>query len=467
MTDGFEVFVQLVIAAMTTRPIDHRANLRHGRDGTVGPLRRRGGERVPDLVEWHAVLRPLRAGDARLDAAEVDLDDLVECRRRRSVGAEEPLGPGVALDEVDELLLAAGEGEVAERLRVDREERRGRPVLRAHVRERRAVGDGEARETRAAELDELVHDALVAEDLGDREDEVGGGRADRELAAQADADDDRRGQVHRLVEHRGFGLDAANAPAEDPEPVHHGGVGVGPDERVRDREPAPALPAHLDDAREALEIHLVADPHARGHDAEGLECLLGPAEQGVALGVAFVLPLDIALVAERCAERVDLHRVVDHEVDGDERLDDRGILAGALDRRPHRGEVHGCGDARVVLQQDPRRAERELRALALGGGPAREGRDVLLAHPPELSLAEQALEEDLHRHRQGRGVAETRLAQRVEPYEVDVRAGKPLWLTERHASRSLTMSRSFSSSAIVASTLARAKASSFTPCTIA
>ena len=52
-------------------------------------------------------------------------------------------------------------------------------------------------------------------------------------AGQAHADDVRRQQRQRLVEHRRLGLDAADAPAEHAEPVDHRGVRVGADERVR------------------------------------------------------------------------------------------------------------------------------------------------------------------------------------------------------------------------------------------
>src|SRR5207302_1166983 len=98
--------------------------------------------------------------------------------------AEHALRLRVSLDEVDELARPPSLLEVAERLPIDGEERGGRAVLRAHVRDGRALGDGEGREPVARELDELVHDALLAEELGEREHEVGRSRADRELALE-------------------------------------------------------------------------------------------------------------------------------------------------------------------------------------------------------------------------------------------------------------------------------------------
>ena len=73
--------------------------------------------------------------------------------------------------------------------------------------------------------------------LGEREHEVGGRRARRELADRAHADHDRLRQEHRLAEHRGFRLDTADAPPEHAEAVDHRRVRVGADERVGERHP--------------------------------------------------------------------------------------------------------------------------------------------------------------------------------------------------------------------------------------
>src|SRR5439155_22910299 len=167
------------------------------------------GERIPDHRKIDAVLRPLRTRDRRVHRAEVDLDELVERRRRVAVRAEHALRLRVALDEIDELARAPGLLEVAERLAVDREERARGAVLGAHVRDGRALGDRERRESVAGELDELVDDALLAEELGEREQEVCRGRADRELTLELHTDDDGPREVRGLAEHRGLGLDAA------------------------------------------------------------------------------------------------------------------------------------------------------------------------------------------------------------------------------------------------------------------
>ena len=141
----------------------------------------------------------------------------------------------VRLDERDALLGAAGEAQVRERHVVDGEEAARRAVLGAHVPERRAIGERERRHAGPEVLDELADDADLAQDLGDGEHEVGGGRALRQLAREPEADDLRHEHRQRLAEHRRLGLDAADAPAEDAEPVDHRRVRVGADERVGER----------------------------------------------------------------------------------------------------------------------------------------------------------------------------------------------------------------------------------------
>jgi hypothetical protein len=175
--------------------------------------------------------------------AEVELDRVGEHRVGRLVGAEEPLLARVRLDERDLLLAAAREAEVVERLGVDREEAHRRAVLGRHVRDGRAVGERHGAEPRAVELDELAHDLLLAEHLGDREAQVRRGRAGRQPPRDLEAD--HLGDEHRerLAQHRRLGLDAAHAPAEHAEAVDHRGVRVGADERVGVGERAPSPPS--------------------------------------------------------------------------------------------------------------------------------------------------------------------------------------------------------------------------------
>ena len=50
-----------------------------------------------------------------------------------------------------------------------------------------------------------------------------------------------------------------------------------------------------DGLRQIFEIDLMADAGAGRHDAEIIECLLAPAQEGITLAVAFEFALDVFL----------------------------------------------------------------------------------------------------------------------------------------------------------------------------
>ena len=91
---------------------------------------------------------------------------------------------------------------------------------------------GSSRDAGAVELDELADDAELAQRLRHGQHEIGCRGAFAQLAGELVADHLRHQHGDGLAEHRGLGLDAADAPAEHAEAVDHGGVRVGADERV-------------------------------------------------------------------------------------------------------------------------------------------------------------------------------------------------------------------------------------------
>ena len=119
------------------------------------------------------------------------------------------------------------------------------------------------------------------------------------------------------------------------------------------------------------------DPGVGRHDAEIVKRPLTPAQQRVALLVALELELGIALERQTGAEHVDLHRVVDHQLGGDERVDLARIAADLDHRATHRGEVHDRRHAGEVLHHHARRRERDLLAPLSHRVPARERLEVL------------------------------------------------------------------------------------------
>ena len=168
---------------------------------------------------------------------------------------------------------------------------------------------------------------------------------------------------------------------------------------------ASMLPSDLlaeDDAREVLEVDLVDDAGVGRDDAEVVERVLAPAEERVALPVARELELGVQLGGVALDEVIDLHRVIDDELDRLQRVDlaagrrraGRCRRASPRDRRR--------GHAGEVLQQHARRHERDL-LLRLGRDvPAGERLDVVRVDERAVLAAQQVLEQDLQRVRQPR-----------------------------------------------------------------
>ncbi len=317
----------------------------------------------------------------------------------------EPLRLGVRLDQRHVRLVAPGEAQVVEGYLVDREHRARGPVLGAHVADGGAGLDREGRDVGAVALHERADDAVVAQQLGDRQHDVGGGDAGLGLAADAQPHDRRQQHRERLAEHGRLRLDPADAPTEHAEAVDHRRVRVGADERVAER--APVLGGEHE-ARQVLEVDLVADAGARRDDAEAVEGTLGPAQQLVALHVALVLDRHVAVVGLRIARALDDHRVVDDELDGHERVDPRRIPAQPGQRLAHGREVDDAGHAREVLHEDALGREGDLVGgvpgplpVSLGVlAPGGHGDDVVGRHMGAVLVAQQVLEDDLDGVRQ-------------------------------------------------------------------
>ena len=316
------------------------------------------------ICERHAVLGPARAGERRPDVVEVEVDDLRVLGMLARLVPEEVLA-AVRLHELDLRLGAAGQAEIVERQLVDREEAAGRAVLGGHVPEGRPVGDRERPDALAEVLDELSDDARPPQQLGHGQHEVSRGRALAQPPGQPEPDHLRHEHRHRLAEHGRLRLDAADAPAEDAEPVHHRGVGVEPDQRVGEGHAV----AHLHHPSEQLEVHLMADARARRHQLEVAQRALAPPQERVALAVPLHLVLDVDGERHPGGERVDLHRMVDHELGRDQRIHLRRVAPERGGGVADRGQVDDRRHARQVLHQHPRGEERDLLRRPSGRSP--------------------------------------------------------------------------------------------------
>jgi hypothetical protein len=288
------------------------------------------------------------------------------------------------LHRLDQLQGAAAEPQVGQGLVVYREKAHGGPVLRGHVGNGGPNGQRHLVQARPEVLDELAHHAVLAEDLGDAQHQIGGGRALGQAPRQPHPHHIGDEHVDGLAQHDRLGLDAPHPPSHDAEAVDHRGVGVGADERVRIQD-AVGVPH---DPRQVLEVHLVHDPRGRRHDPEVVEGTLAPLEELVAFPVAFELLLTVDRDGGSGVERVHLHRMIDHQVALHEGIDLPRIAAHPDHGAAHGGQIDHGRYAREVLEHDPPRREGDL-------GPARPGRvvpgqgsQVVLGHDLAVEVAE-------------------------------------------------------------------------------
>ncbi len=109
--------------------------------------------------------------------------------------------------------------------------------------------------------------------------------------------------------------------------------------------------------REIFEIHLVHDAGVGRHHAKILKRFLAPAQKRIALLIALEFEQRVNAERARRAELVHLHRVIDHQVGGNERIGALGIGAHCAQRIAHGRQIDHARNAGEILQQHAGRAE--------------------------------------------------------------------------------------------------------------
>ena len=109
--------------------------------------------------------------------------------------------------------------------------------------------------------------------------------------------------------------------------------------------------AQEDPLGQIFEIDLMANADGRRDDAEVIERLLAPAQEFIALAVSLELQFDVLVERAGGGEVIDLHRMVDHQIDRDQRIDPPRVAPQSLHGRPHRGQIDHQRNAGKVLQQ--------------------------------------------------------------------------------------------------------------------
>ena len=280
---------------------------------------------------------------------------------------------------------------------INREEAAGGAIFRTHIADGCSISQRHALEARAEELDELADDALLAQHLNHRKHEIGRRYAFLDLAGQAEADDLRQKHGNRLAQHGRFRFDAANAPAQNAKAVDHGrvrisanaGIGIGDGDAVFFLGP--------DCLGQIFKVDLMADARARRNDAEILERLLAPLQEAVTFAIALIFEIDIALESLRIAELVNDHRVIDNQINRDERIDLFRVAAKVDHGIAHCCKVHDGRNASKVLHENTGWAIGNFSAgTAAIDKPFGDVFDVLLENRAIVFKAKQVFEEDFH-----------------------------------------------------------------------
>jgi len=150
---------------------------------------------------------------------------------------------------------------------------------------------------------------------------------------------------------------------------------------------------------EVFEVDLVDDPDARWHDLERIEGLHAPFHELVAFPVALELQLHVEVERVPGAVVVDLHRMVNDQVDRDQRLDRFGVLAHLAGYPAHRREIGEQRYAGEVLQHDARHHERDF--FSAGGVrlPVGELPHMVFCDFLPVAVAQHGLQHDPDRDR--------------------------------------------------------------------
>ena len=241
-------------------------------------------------------------------------------------------------------------------------------------------------------------------------------------------DPDHVGHQHMqgMPEHGDLGLDPADPPPDHAQTVDHGGVRIGADQGIG-KEEAIAL---AERPCQVLEIDLMhdADPgRDHGDRAEGLHA---PFDEAVTFGVAREFPAHVPGQRLGRAVFIDLHRMVDHQFDRDQRFHRARVAASAAGRGAHRGEVAEHRHAGEILEQDARDMEWDLlgpRCLCL---PSCKSTHVAGGDAFAVGMAQHRFQHHAQADRQARDFRETGGFQRRQGVDASAAAGTEFHLLD-------------------------------------
>ena len=244
---------------------------------------------------------------------------------------------------------------------------------------------------------------MFAQQLGNGQHQIRRRHAFAQLALEVYPDHIRRQEIYRLAEHARFRLDAADAPADHADAVDHGGVTVRADQRIGIINAVFLQHA----ARQIFEIDLMHDADAGRHHLEGVERLHAPFNKFVAFGVALEFQLHVKFQGIRTIVVIHLHRVIYHQIDRYQRLDDLRVFTHHGGGIAHRGEVNQQRHTGEILQHDACDDERNFFRARCIRLPVGQLADMRLGNFLAVVIAQHRFQHNADRNRQARNLAQS------------------------------------------------------------
>ena len=147
-----------------------------------------------------------------------------------------------------------------------------------------------------------------------------------------------------------------------------------------------------DALRQVFQVHLVDNAHGGRHYGKGMESLLAPFQKLVTFRIALELNVQVLFQGIRTACPVHLHGVVHHQVHGDQRFNDGGVLPQSGHGGAHGCQVHQQRHARQVLKDDAGHGERDFIGAGVFGVPGGQIVHILFRHLQAVAVAEQGFQ---------------------------------------------------------------------------
>jgi hypothetical protein len=164
--------------------------------------------------------------------------------------------------------------------------------------------------------------------------------------------------------------------------------------------------------RQIFQIDLMADADARRNDPKRPERLHAPLQKLIAFPVALKLQLHVerqrigrrAIATQPVAAQgrqvsfapgeIHLHGMVNDQIHGHERLDERRVAAQAFERRAHGGQIAQQRHAGEILKQYPRNDEGNLRRPLSRRCPLRQAAYIVFGDAFSVAVAQDRFQHD-------------------------------------------------------------------------